>query len=54
MNGFKALNWKKCYLIGHLTKKKVKERLKKERSGGLHLSLIHCCINYQILPVEDI
>ena len=39
MNGFKALNWKKCYLIGHLTKKKkVKERLKKERSGGLHLS----------------
>ena len=40
MNGFKALNWKKCYLIGHLTKKKVKERLKKERSGGLHLSYI--------------
>ena len=40
MNGFKALNWKKCYLIGHLTKKKVRERLKKERSGGLHLSYI--------------
>ena len=40
MNGFKALNWKKCYLIGHLTKKKVKERLQKERSGGLHLSYI--------------
>ena len=40
MNGFKALNWKKCYLIGHLTKQKGKERLKKERSGGLHLSYI--------------
>ena len=42
MNGFKALNWKKCYLIGHLTKKKKseRERLKKERSGGLHLSYI--------------
>ena len=54
MNGFKALNWKKCYLIGHLTKKKVIEREIKKRMFRSFTFKLHCCINCQILPVEDI
>ena len=53
MNGFKALNWKKCYLIGHLTKKKSEREITKRTFRWFTFKL-HCCINCQILPVEDI